>query len=1048
MNLPDLSIKRPVFITSVFFLLLVLGAISLKRLGVDLYPDINFPIVAVSVVYPGAGPNEIEALVTKPIEDNVSTLGGLNSLKSTSSEGVSIIIAEFTLDTDIKYAEQQVRDRVAMLKSKLPTDILEPMVRTFDPADMPIVRIAVSASKLKPAELYDLVEHDVKPMLEQVKDVALVDILGGQKREIQILLERDRLKNYGISASQIVSRIGAAGKNVPAGKSNFRGKDSDVRTLGEFESLKDIGSTLVNFFGNETPVRISDMGEVRDGLTEEKTRTFVGGQQALTLSVFRRSGANTVAVVDNVKERAAKINQMFKDRVEGFSLSVVQDGAKPIRANVDDVSESIVLGIVLTILVVYFFLGSGRSTFITSIALPNSLLGAFILMLAAGFTINIMTLLAMSLAVGLLVDDAIVVRENIFRHIELGESPREAASRGTKEVTLAVIATSATVVAVFGPIAFLDGIVGQFFKEFGLTICFAMAISLIDSLTMAPMLSAYFAGSLHRKPKAKNLLSRAVRGVLESFDRFQNRLEALYVRILGVTQRYPLSVLGIAFLIFLGSFVVLSGVPKNFVPASDTGELAVNLDMPPGTDLQIMNRVAAAVDQEIRTHKEVQETVLTVGGTNGEPNMASVFVRLVPSKERSMNTSAFKDVMRGAMKKHTEFNYKVQDTSGMGSGQQPFNVNFVGTDLHSLEEVSTQVLARMKNHPDLKDVDISFRPGKPEFRVVVDKKRGELLGVSTTSMGSELRTQIEGMVAAVFREKGQEYDIRVRLRDSEKNLKQNFDQTYIPNINNRLVRLADVARAVETEGPASIYRQDRGRYIQLSAGLNPKGRGMAKAMEDFNALFSSGEVKLPAGVRYEFVGQAKELQKLMKSIIFAVSLATLFIFLVLASLYESFITPFAILLVLPLAACGAFYGLAITGSSFDMFSMIGCVMLLGIATKNSILLVDYINQQMAKGKDLATSIVEAGRTRLRPIIMTSLALIAGMLPVAIGLNEASKQRTSMGIAVIGGLVTSTLLTLVVVPAAYAYIEKLRNWTGRMMKKVSGVKEESPVMGVE
>ncbi|MBA3582627.1 MAG: efflux RND transporter permease subunit [Gammaproteobacteria bacterium] len=1032
MNLPDLAIKRPVFITCCFVLIALLGALSITRLGVDTFPDVSFPIVVVSTTYPGAAPSEIETLVSKPIEESVGTLSGIKTIRSTNKESISLVIVEFTLDTDVKYAEQQVRDRIATVKPKLPDDAEEPIIKTVNPSDQPILILALSAD-MPPAELYDLADQSIRPLLEQVKDVGQVEIVGARKREIQVLLDRKKLKARELSASQVATQLAMAGTNIPAGKTNFNGQEIIIRTLGEYDSLDDIRSTLINFYGNETPTQIKDVAEVRDGLEDEESRTFINGKQALTLYVYRRSGANTIAVVDMVKTRISKINQTFTQQTSTFDLAIVRDGSNEIRANVLDVAESIALGILLTITVVFLFLGNARSTFITGIALPNSLLGAFILMMVAGFTVNIMTLLAMSLAVGLLIDDAIVVRENIFRHIQLGKSPREAASLGTREVALAVIATTFTVIAVFGPVAFLQGVVGQFFKEFGLTICFAMLISLLDAFTMAPMLSAYLAGR-NAPAVRRNFISRGIGYVTDSFERGQTHLENFYVKTLHFTLRWPLLVLSIALAIFVFSFFAIASVPKTFLPPADTGEFMVTMDMPPGTDLQQTNKVADAIDRELRQRSEVTRTVMAVGGNNGEPNEANIYVQLVPRKMRSMNTSEFKEIARGIVAPYAYASPKVQDPTAMGEDEQPFNVSIIGEDLQQTQKIATDLYEHIKNHPDLKDVDISYRPGKPELRVVLDQQRAKILGVSTQQLGQELRTHIEGSVPAMFRANAHEYDIRVRLLPEQRNLKENFSTTYVPNFNNRLIKLSDVAKSTETDGPATIYRQDRGRYIQVSAELNPDGLGMARAIADVKKYLSTGETKVPPNIRYEFVGQAENFEELNKNISIAMLLAVIFIYFVLASLYESFITPFTIMLVLPLAICGAFYGLAITGSSLDIFSMIGTILLLGIATKNSILLVDYIKQMTDQGESIAEGIIAAGKTRLRPIIMTSVALIAGMLPVAIGLNEASSQRTSMGIAVIGGLISSTVLTLVVVPAAYIYIERFRLWSLRFFSK--------------
>ena len=1039
MNLANLSIKRPVFITCIVTLILVVGWLSLKKLPVDLFPNVTFPIVTVTTTYPGAGPEEVETLVSKVYEEELSNVPGLKKLSSQNLENVSVIIAEFDLSTDIKYAEQQIRDKVSSARKKLPTDINEPIIRKIDPADQPIMTIAVQ-SDLPDGELYQTVEKKIKPLFEQVKQVGLVDIVGGRKREIKVELDRKKLKWREISASQVASRLQISGQNIPAGKVSTSTSDSVFRTLGEYKSIKEIESTIVNFIGNDIPVTVKDVGVVSDSLEERKGYGYFNGKKAILLSVYKQSGSNTIGVAEAIKKKAIKINESLKANNSPIQLEVVRDGSRQIKANVDDVYETILFGVLLTIVVVYFFLGSGRSTIITGLALPNSLLGSFILLAAAGFTVNIMTLLALSLAVGLLIDDAIVVRENIFRHIELGEDPVTASIKGTNEVTLAVVATTLTVIAVFGPIAFLDGVVGQFFKEFGLTVCFALVISLFDALTMAPMLSAYFAGRIDRHEPGqlkikKGIYDHTLGAMLEKFNQFQNWLEDKYVQILKFTLKRPLLILISAIFIFLASFVALKTIPKTFLPPQDAGEFLVSIDLKPGTSLDGMNTVAREIEKLVRENKEVKSTVLTVGDSKGQPEKASIFVNLIPAKQRKgLSTSKFKEIIRGQLKPYAYANPAVKDIDSVGGGQRPFNINIVGDDMNEIEKYSTLLFEKIKHHPALKDVDTTNRPGKPEFQVVPNRNKAEKLGVSTTLMGAELRTMIEGSKAAVFREAGEEYDIRVRLQEDQRDLKKSYAETYIPNINNSLIKLSNVTSPFETMGPANINRQDRGRYIQISADIAPDGPGMGGAIADIDRILKT-EIKLPPTMRYQFVGQAENFQELISNMLVAGGLGIMFIYFVLASLYESFVTPLTIMLVLPLAMCGAFYALAITHSSLDLFSMIGCIMLLGVATKNSILLVDYANQQVKAGLSLHEAIIASGKSRLRPILMTSFALIAGMIPLAIGLNEASKQRTSMGIAVIGGLVSSTLLTLVVIPAAYTFIERFRVWSGNIMKKI-------------
>lgn len=750
------------------------------------------------------------------------------------------------------------------------------------------------------------------------------------------------------------------------------------------------------------------------------------------LMVFKQSDSNTVAVTKGIEKAINKIQDSLKGAQGNPEINIVRKMATQIDANVKDVQESILIGIVLTIIVVFFFLGSGRSTLITGLALPNSLLGAFILMAAAGFSINVMSLLALSLCVGLLVDDAIVVRENIFRHRSLGKNAVDAAIFGTEEVKLAVIATTLTVIAVFGPIGFLKGIVGQFFKQFGLTICFAMAISLFDALTIAPMMSAYF-GGMH-EPLKDGLYKSTVGKLLNVFESFQVWLERKYESILKITMQRPLIILLASFTLFIASLVCTKWIPKTFLSPQDTGEFAVALDLPPGTSLNKMDEVARLIDEKIRARAEVQSTLLTVGNREGASNVAEFFVNLVPSKQRSKNTSEVKDLLRGDLAQFKFANPVVKDIDMVGGGWRPFNVNIVGNDLDQVAAIAQTLVTKIKDHPALKDVDISHRPGKPEIQFVIDRTSAENLGVSPNAAGFELRTLVEGTTPAVFREGGREYDIRVRLQSDQRDIKAAFSETYVPNINFRNVRLSSIAKLNETTGPANINRQDRGRYVQISADIAPKGPGLNQAIVDIKRIFDSGEIVLPPGAKYQFVGQAESFVELIQNMTIALILSIIFIYLVLASLYESFVTPFTIMLVLPLAISGAIFGLLIMQTSLDLYSMIGCILLLGIATKNSILLVDYANLKTSEGVSPANAMLEAGKTRLRPILMTSVALIAGMLPVAYGLNEASKQRTSMGIAVIGGLITSTLLSLIVVPASYIYIERFRRWSSVKLSK--------------
>lgn len=1027
MTLADLSIKRPTFIACVVLLMLSVGYYAMQSLGVDLFPDVTFPVVFVSTPYQGAGPAEIETLVTKPIEDELSTLPGIKRLTSVSQEGVSSVIAEFTLETDIKFAEQEVRDRVGSAKRTLPKEIDEPIIRRLDPADQPLVILSIkSKEKLTSAELFDVADQVIRPRLEQVDQVGQVYALGARKRMIKVSMDAQKLKLHELSMGMINSRLQTVGENIPAGKLEDASHESTVRTLGQFTSLASIGDTIINFFGSEHPLRVKDIATVEDSLVDETSRVYINGVPSLFIYVFKQSGANTIQVVDKVLERVRTLGPELQKIKGSPEVEVVRDGSIYVRANVTDVKESIFTGILLAVLVVFFFLGNGRSTIITALALPNSLLGAFVLMWAAGYTINLMSLLALSLSVGLLIDDAIVVRENIYRHIEMGFSPRQAAIDGTKEVTMAVIATTLTVIAVFGPVAFLKGVVGQFFKQFGFVVCFAMLISLFDALTIAPMLSAYFAGRRNELGSSKNIFSRMVDPMLIQFEKFQTWLEHSYEALLHKVLARPAVALSIAFGIFLLAMSTIVFVPKTFLPAQDAGEFSVDYDLPPGTSLGATDELGLKLNTILRNNPEVDLAALTVGNSDGEANVGSFYVKLVPAKNRKMNTSQVKEKIREELKPYAYAAPKVKDFDPVSSGQRPFNLNIIGTDEEQLTEYTNKVFSWLKTHPGLKDVDVNYRPGKPEVQLALKEPVATNLGISSSSLGQEMRALIEGFNVAKYRENGREYDVRTRLVDSERNVNDNYDRYFVPNLNGNLIKLSDVADKIERAGPSKINRQDRARYIQIQADIAPGG-GMGDVIKDIEHRFQT-DLPLPTGMRYAFVGQAENFKELGDSMVTAMVFGVLFIFLVLASLYESFVTPFSIMMALPLAFCGSIVALAITRASLDIFSMIGVIMLLGVAVKNSILLVDYANQLIQEGKSRTEAMIQAGRTRLRPILMTSFALIAGTIPIAIGLNEASRQRTSMGIAIIGGLVSSTLLTLVVVPASFSFVDRFRIWS--------------------
>lgn len=1045
MSLPKLSISRPILITCITIAIVVVGWASFKSMSVDLYPDVSIPVVTVQTVYQGAGPAEIETLVSRPIEEEVSTISGIKRLTSKSLEGVSQVIVEFNSSVDVKYAEQQVRDKVNIAKPKLPDEVEDPVIRKFDPADTPILMVSLTGNNLTDAQLFDVADQFIKPRLEQVNNVGAIEIFGGREREIHVLLDRSKLRARELSVSQVAAQVGASGENIPSGKVDQGGKELVFRGLGEFQSVQEVSDTLVNLYGNEVPTRVADLGRVVDTMADEKSRAFVNGKKSLFLQVYRQSGSNTVRVADDVVKQIEKLRPELAKLEGAPSMQVISDGSTKIKNNIYDVNETIIIGIILTIITVFFFLGSVRSTFITALSLPISLIGAFMIMKLAGFSINIVSMLALTLAVGLLIDDAIVVIENIYRRMELGEDSLTAAERGTTEIQMAVMAITLVVIAVFVPVGTMSGTIGQFLKQFGMTVVFSMAISWFVAMTIIPMLTAYFGGSGHTSPQHQDhntiygkTLGRMVRG----FDRFQSWLETIYEKLLRVTLNYPLLTIGATLVVFFLSIYTVTKVPGAFITDDDSGEFTVTLEMTPGTSLDGMNKRADEVDAILRANPEVDYTAMIVGSLYGESNKSSFYVRMKHGKEKGpLTTEEFRDKVRGQLKDFTDANpvVKKYDASG-GMGSQPFVLNIISADPKELEAAATKVLARLKADPRLKDVDTNFRPGKPEMQVHLKSGAAKLYGINTKTMGGELRAQVEGVTPAKFRERGREYEVRVRLLPEQRDLAESYNAVFVPNVNRKLVRLSDVADGKLTSGPASIERQDRGRYIQITAGLAP-GAGLSDVVNDTMKAATTGPEALPSSVRLTLAGDAENMQDLMTSTVLALGFAILFIYLILSSLYESFITPITIMVALPLALCGAFLGLFLMSETMTIFAIFGFFMLIGVAGKNGILLVDYTNQMMATGKSRKEALVEAGKTRLRPILMTSFALIAGTLPVAIGLNEASKSRTAMGVAIIGGMISSTILTLIVVPAVFTYVDRFRLWANNLGARFTSHKKE-------
>lgn len=1033
MNISVGSLRRPIFFASLVILMLVAGVVSLFRMPIGLMPKVDIPFVVVTVQYPGAGPKEVESVITIPMEEELISLEGLKRMKSVSQDSFSQMSLEFHMGLSVDTIEQKVRDRIALVKTRFPKAVLEPSVQKYDMDAMPIMTIAVRSEKMARVKLTDWVDRDLKPQLAQIPQVGRLVVLGGLTREIQVELDPKKLERYKLSLGSISDQLARSGENSPGGLITRNGQDVGVRSIGEYSNVETLKDRVVSFQGGEFPVRISDLGQVTDGSARETTRAFYKETPALAVDIYRQSGANVVEITDSLRKRVQEISDNLKKSDMDITVDIIVDGSKEIRDNVWDVQETIMIGIILTIIVVYFFLASARSTFITGLALPNSLLGAFVLMYAMGFSINVMTLLALSLAVGLLVDDAIVVRENIFKHIEAGKGPVRAALDGVNEVGLAVIATTIAIISVFGPVAFIPGMIGQFFKEFGLTVSFAMLISLFDALTIAPMLSAYWAGKPHGTQTKSNIWSKIgspFSKMAEKFGKFQDWLEAIYEGFLSKILKTPKMSAAIGITIALSFFFIAPFLPATFIPETEATTLIVNMKLPPGTPLDESEKYGREVQQHVEKNAGVLDSVLTIGNASLESHVVSLKINLKAAKNRDQKASVILEDFRkyiDEFKKSVPEDSQVLVVKDNGSGGTAFPVSFsvLANDSETATSFAKDLVEKLKLSKALLDVHSTDTVGRPEITVKVDPAKAGRFGVNEGLVGNEIRGHIEGILSGRFRDKGREYDIRVQAKDGANTFMKDIDHILVPNMDMTPIRLKDVATISQGSSVAKLERMNRAASVTVNANL-AANVGLGEATSEVQKTVE--ELKAPAGVKIAFEGDAESFNEMGVGFASAIGFGLILLYLVLASLYESFFVPFLVMSALPLAMGGAFIALLIAGQGIDIYSMIGILLLMGVATKNSILIVDTVTERLRQisNPDRTTYIkvvLESSVRRLRPIVMTSMALIAGMIPIAVGLNEASATRTSMGTAVVGGTISSTILTLIILPILLLLVQK-------------------------
>ncbi|EGO64925.1 efflux RND transporter permease subunit [Acetonema longum] len=1016
MKITEISIKRPVFATVMIMALVVLGLASYLSLNVDEYPSVEIPVVAVTVIYPGASPEQVESKVTLEVEEAVSVISGVEHVTSTASEGVSTTVIQFTAETNADAAAQDVRDKLGSLQAELPEDAKTPVISRFDPSDTPILSIALSGD-MSQRELTVLAEDVISKRLKTVNGVASVDVQGGLDREIQIQLDGNQLTAYGLTIPEVINSLRNENIDAPGGKVTDGQHETSLRAAGNVTSVQQFLDLPVGL-KDGAQIYIRNIASVKDTTEDVAAITKLNGKPALGLDIMKQSGGNTVQIAEDVKTLLASLQQELP---AGVNLEIVRDNSKNINESVDDVLFNLIVGGVLAVIIVFLFLGDWRSTIISAITIPVSVIASFLAMKALGFTLNTMSLLALSLAVGLLIDDAIVVIENIVRHLQMGKDKVTAAMEGTSEIGLAVMATTFTLVAVFLPVGMMSGIVGQFFKEFGVTVAASVLVSLFVAFTLTPMLSSKYLH--HSGIKDDSRLGR----VWHKYNRKFDALTAKYGEFLGRALGHRRKVMVLALALFIGSLALTPFLGSTFIPDADNGEISVTAIADPGMSVQAVGSIADEMIKMIQEHPEVQLTYSV-----SDSRDISIFTKLSGKSERKVSDTMIIEGLRQQFSSIPGVEISVSKQSGL-SGGKPVSLIIQGQELETLAEIAEQVEAIVASVPGAVEVSSSYESGNPDVQFVVNRDRAADFGISAASIADTLQTMFNGKVATEYKEGDDSHDVRVILNPDARRSLTDINNVYLTgsarsqNGQPVMVALSQVTDTVYATSPAQIKRYDNQQQITISANLNGISLG------EFNKEFDKriGTVSMPEGYGFVATGQAQSMNEAFSSMILALVIAVLFIFFVLAAQFESYIDPFSIMLALPLSIIGAIVGLLLTGSELSIMSLIGIIMLMGLVTKNAILLVDFAKQRRAQGVERNQALVDAAVHRMRPIIMTTAAMIFGMLPLALGIGPGAEARAPMAHAIIGGLITSTILTLIVVPVVYTILDDVQTGKYRL-----------------
>ncbi len=1017
MILSDFSIKRPLVVVVVTITLMLFGYFALSNLKTNQFPDVQPPVLVVNVPYPGASPETVEREILNRVEDSMSTIPGIRDIRSYARDSSATIVVIFEFDKDLTAAAQELRDSISTVRDKLPTEMKEPFINRADPNAQPVMSLALSSENKTPLELSKIADIEIARVLRSVPGVSLVSLEGELEREMTVFLNTNAMREAKVSASEVTNALRSQNLAAPVGRVVDGFHEQSIRIQGRLRDVAEFEQMVVKQNGDQA-IRLGQIAHIVDGSAEQRRLSFFNGKKALGIDIVKARDASTISVTDEIKERIEEIKPLLPAGVE---LTVVQDQGEDVAASMRNVTEALGLGALLTIVVVFIFLNSWRSTLITSLALPTSVLASFIAVWACGFTLNFMSLLGLSLAIGVLIDDAIVVRENIVRHMEMGKDNMTAAREGTREIGMAVFATTMSIVAVFIPIAFMDGMTGQWFKPFGLTVACSVLVSLFISFTIDPMLSAYWHDPDHDRNKKRT----GVGAVLKRFNIWFDGLSVSYSKLIRWALKHPWSMWLIAIVAFVGA-LVLQGTKGGFgfMPDTDNGAFIVQIRAPSEASIEYTRLKAAQVEAITRAGPEQLYTQTTVG-VQSNITRAQVFVRLKPEKDRHRTAKEIAEDVRGQIKSlvGAEFTVLADLNGGGGGGDgKKLQIQFRGPDSKVLDAIVMDYVEKLKQVPGAVDVGLSAQDPKPELQVEVDRGLSASLGLSMNDVASALRLAFAGAEIGDWVDPtGETRNVFVRIRPEERATVQNLEQ--LPLMSTKtgaMVPLEQVATVSLGKGPALIEHLDRETMMAVSA--NVQGRSLGEVNADAMKLVKA--IDFPPGYDMVVGGEARDMQEVFGRMGQALLLAAVLMYLILVVQFHSFAAPVAIMLSLPLSLIGVVLALLIGNSTLNLMSLIGIVMLMGIVAKNAILLIDCARKkEQTEGLNLEDSLVAAGRERLRPILMTTFALVAGMLPVAIGIGEGSGFYRPLGISVIGGTITATVLTLLVVPTFYESIEK-------------------------